>query len=496
MIVALDVDQLRAWHLRLLDHIEEAGHDAFLRHVGRAAGSGRASLVLGLERRLYRAVSQAFVAVADAPASPSRPCDLVIAAGTVGTYEDGPVLDILFDGVVGEAALVDTLLRGQLPTVTARLRGTSRDLARGLPAVEDPSILARALDPVLERTSTLVLQALRHLDAGTASEQGISQPGTAAAGRVSVSRFLLRGVVGKLLWRYGPARGRPDPWCVAYRAVRGAPGAEPWDTGFIELASDRRRFHADPFPFEDQGRRFVFFEDYPYPSRKGIIAVVEIDATGRPTAPRIVLEQPCHLSYPFVFRHDDAIFMMPEMSGAGRIQLFRAETLPDVWQPDRVLVPDIAASDPTMIRFGGLWWIFATVAGARGSSWDQLCLFHAPELFGPWTAHKANPVLIDAGSARPAGAMWIENGRLMRVAQDSRKRYGDGLVICHVDRLDPEGYHQTIERRIEAPRGSDADGVHTLSRSETLEAIDLRHRGVGRGFSLSSLFGSSSRTGA
>ena len=332
-------------------------------------------------------------------------------------------------------------------------------------------MLARALAQVLVRVEDLIVQALRRVHAQQGMVVGpiADNPPTAldVVRTASPPGFLARGATAKLARRLGPARGRPDHWRVATRSG---------DAPFALLPNDGERFYADPFPFEWDGRRLLFFEDYPYRTRKGVIGRVEIDRAGRASSPRTVLEQSVHLSYPFVFSEGGAVFMLPEMGGAGRVQLFRAAPFPDRWVPDQVLLDDVVAADATLIRHEGAWWLFATLSGDGGSSWDKLCLFHAPALAGPWVPHGDNPVLIDAGAARPAGAMWHEHGVLMRVAQDCRRGYGDAVALCRVDRLDPAGFRQTVVARLGAPAGFGADGTHTRNRSAGLEAVDLRFR--------------------
>jgi uncharacterized protein YbjT (DUF2867 family) len=64
-------------------------------------------------------------------------------------------------------------------------------------------------------------------------------------------------------------------------------------------------------------------------------------------------------------------------------------------------------------------------------------------------------------------------GRLRRVAQDCRVRYGGGLTLVDIDRLDPENYAQTVRAVLAAPPGSGADGTHTLNIAGDYEFIDL-----------------------
>ena len=238
------------------------------------------------------------------------------------------------------------------------------------------------------------------------------------------------------------------------------------------MPDDARRYFADPFVFRRDGVAHVFCEEFPYATGKGVISTFTIGRDGAVGKPRVVLERPYHLSYPMVFERDGAVFMIPESSASGAIELYRATRFPDAWELDAVLVEGVSAADATLIERGGHLWLFASIAEVGMSSWDALGLFHAPRLAGPWTAHPANPVLIDAATARPAGMMFARDGALMRPAQDCTGGYGSALTLCRVDRLDPEGYAQTFVARLVAQPSWRAEGVHTLNAAGGLEVVD------------------------
>ena len=469
MIVRLQVGTpARAWQARLADRIREAGHSVVLSQIG-GGGSVAATWILVAERWLYGAASAGFASWRLASDGLDGLVDVTLA---LEGEASGAVLDVLFDGMRGERALVAALLRGRAPLVSVGPPDGSRDVAAGLPAVEDPYVLARSLEQVLVRTEGLALQAVSRFAFGADVGSRPSSPLRRDAG--SPLAFVASTLAAKVLARFGLGRGSSTAWRVVHREI-GVSASE--TTAFTALPVHGSRFYADPFPFEWDGLRCVFFEDYDRRTGKGVIACVTIDVAGAVSDPRTVLELPVHLSYPLVFADGDAVYMLPEMSAARRVQLYRAARFPDRWVPDRILLDGIVANDATVICHHGRWWLFATVSGDGGSSWDQLCLFHAPDLIGPWVAHAGNPVLVDAGAARPGGAMWHEGDVLMRVAQDCRIGYGEALAICRVDRLDESGFAQTLVARREPPCGLNATGMHTLNRSATLEVIDLR---VGR----------------
>ena len=152
------------------------------------------------------------------------------------------------------------------------------------------------------------------------------------------------------------------------------PSGSPWRW----LQDDGRRYFADPFLFRENGTTHVFCEEFPYATAKGVISVFTLDAAGRPSAPRVVLEQPYHLSYPQVFRHDGKIWMMPESSANRTLELYVAESFPDRWKLHSVLLADLSLSDATAFEHDGRWWLTATTNEPDTSTWDCLSLFYEP----------------------------------------------------------------------------------------------------------------------
>jgi hypothetical protein len=270
------------------------------------------------------------------------------------------------------------------------------------------------------------------------------------------------------------ARFRHAHWRVGYRFNDG-PGVAATCTlgnGWSVLPDAGDHFYADPFPFQWQGRDFLFVEDYPHATGKAVISVVSFDADGTPQAPRCVLEEPHHLSYPQVFERDGSIWMLLEASASGKLTLYRSIEFPDRWAAEAVLVEG-EISDATLLDHGGRLWLFATNRDGYGSTSDTLVVFHAPTLAGPWKPHPLNPILIDRRMARPGGAFIRgENNRIFLPVQDGTLGYGGGLGLSELLELDD----QTV--RLSSPRPIIADGdwpypkIHSLNRSGRLEVID------------------------
>ena len=75
--------------------------------------------------------------------------------------------------------------------------------------------------------------------------------------------------------------------------------------------------------------------------------------------------------------------------------------------------------------------------GLPGASMhDELHVYWAEDLLGPWFGHALNPVRIDARNSRPAGAVFEVDGRLMRPVQDCSAVYGGALRFMEIVCLD------------------------------------------------------------
>lgn len=287
-------------------------------------------------------------------------------------------------------------------------------------------------------------------------------------------RFLARQASLWLKRRLAERRYR-EQWQLAVRERRDA--RTPFACASLRfLVPPPDRSYADVMLFERDGRTWLFFEEIPFGSGKGVITVAEL-LPDRFGPARVVLERPYHLSYPFLFADGDTIYMLPETKQNQQIELYRATDFPHAWALDSVLIENVLATDATLLQRDGRWWMFVNIATPGASTNDELHVFHADHFRGPWAAHASNPVVSDVRRARPAGPLFVdEQDRLVRPSQDSSLTYGYAVVLNHVERLTPGDYAETPIGRIEPSWMPGAVGVHTYSRGERHEAIDVRVR--------------------
>jgi hypothetical protein len=255
-----------------------------------------------------------------------------------------------------------------------------------------------------------------------------------------------------------------EQWVLAFRR-RGS------DDRFTIVHPPADRFYADPFLAEQDGRTFVFFEDYSHVERKGTIACAELRASGI-GEPQTVIAGPDHLSYPSLFQWRGDWFMVPETGARRRVELWRARRFPGEWTLESVAMDGVDACDATLWQYDGRWWMFVTLCVAGGPRADEVSLFYADTPAGPWRPHRTNPVVSDAGHARSAGALHRDGEALIRPSQDARGGYGHAITLNRIDRLTPREYRETPVGSIRPTWHPLVRGTHTIARSSMFEVID------------------------
>jgi hypothetical protein len=383
-----------------------------------------------------------------------------------------PVLSLSFGNGPALADLAARIAAGDLPDLGVTLNGEV--IAEARPMIDNRVSVARGLEDVLASAVTLIDATIgRILDGELPSrldppfQQG-RQPG------------FLSSYVGGTLPRLGREFLRRQwfhsaHWRVGYRLINGPGVAETGDlsgASWSVLPDDGSRFYADPFPFEQQDRHFIFVEDFPHATGKGVISVSRLDERGWAGKPVPVLEEAYHLSYPQVFPHAGQLWMMPESSSGKCLVLYRAERFPDEWRPYRVLIEDRAISDATLLERNNRFFLFATDRDCSGSTSDRMVIYSADHFEGPYRPHPANPILIDRSRARPGGAFIASGNRLLLPVQDGTPGYGGGLGLSELKLLDGDRVELSRPDPIRADGFWPYPQIHTLNRTGRLEVID------------------------
>jgi len=200
-------------------------------------------------------------------------------------------------------------------------------------------------------------------------------------------------------------------------------------------------FVADPFMLRGPDGWHMFFEVMNWRSNKGEIGWASSADGVNWTYGQIVLSEPFHLSYPYVFQWGGTYFMVPESYQANSIRLYEAVSFPTQWRFVKSLIEGPYLADTTLFCHRGKWWFFTDTSAEMKN--DTLRLFFADALMGTWREHPQSPVLQgNSRDARPGGRVTLIDGRLFRFGQSSEPFYGTDVRAFEIVELSPTTYRE------------------------------------------------------
>jgi len=244
---------------------------------------------------------------------------------------------------------------------------------------------------------------------------------------------------------------------------------------FTSVKVSGNRNCADPFLFERHGKTYIFFEEYEE-GQRGVICCAEFHENGTLGERRQVLIRNYHLSHPFVFEWRGQVYMLPETQDNRTVEIYGAVEFPYRWEPAGVLLNNVSAVDSTIFQHKDKLWLFAAGLDGEGTESNELSLFWANSLFGPWQPHPKNPVVCDVRRARPAGSLFYDQGSLIRPGQDCTACYGYAISLNRVEELSETDYREVPFATILPDWIDGIQATHTFNRLGGITVLDARAR--------------------
>jgi hypothetical protein len=208
-----------------------------------------------------------------------------------------------------------------------------------------------------------------------------------------------------------------------------------------DVSDVRARYVADPFMLRKASAWHMFFE-VAEENGRGKIGYARSDDGQRWVYGGIVLEEPFHLSYPYVLVLDREVYVVPESGAAGDVRLYRANPFPNRWVLVETLLSGAPYADSSLVHYRDKWWMF-TVSDPGHN--DSLRLYWADRIEGPWTEHPSSPVVVSNSHwARPGGRVFEYAGRLFRYAQDDAPWYGLQVWGLEITELTTRTYAERL----------------------------------------------------
>ncbi len=264
-----------------------------------------------------------------------------------------------------------------------------------------------------------------------------------------------------------------EKWTIAYRRkAEGKTLLDDLSGSFIPLPNTWRYWRADPFVVEKDGHTYLFAELFDRIKARGVLGCCELTDTGAKKW-KVIIEEPFHLSYPFVFRRGEELYMIPEAFHSGKIMLYKASCFPYEWEKVRDLA-DMVAVDSTIVdTAGGSYMITVRIVNVEA----ELVVMRLNEQMEPKDLRVISRK--DDPNIRPAGNVFMWKDRQIRPAQDCTGSYGYGLNFMHISELDESHYAEELIRKVlpeeisiqgrRVPRG-----IHTYNFTGKYEVIDFK----------------------
>ncbi|MBC2714641.1 MAG: hypothetical protein HF978_04960 [Desulfobacteraceae bacterium] len=192
---------------------------------------------------------------------------------------------------------------------------------------------------------------------------------------------------------------------------------------------------ADPFLFKHKNTLYLFHEVVlkSVPEAKIGVSVYDTD-NSKWIFQAIVLDEPFHLSYPYIFTHDSEIYMIPESKQAQSVRLYRATDFPLKWELEKIIIKDKKYVDPTICFWQNRFYLFVTRK-------RRMYLYHSESLTEGWQLHVKSPIKF-WNHGRCAGKIFEHNNILYRFAQEQAKGYGMGVHCYQIRELSQTKYKE------------------------------------------------------
>ena len=176
------------------------------------------------------------------------------------------------------------------------------------------------------------------------------------------------------------------------------------------------------------------------------------------------MEKTWHLSYPYVFKDGEHIYMLPEQSTESLV-LYKSINFPYEWNEEIILLNEQCV-DSSIILYNNKYWIFT-----YNKRLKRHCIYFSDKLLTTeWNLHTHIPSNNELFSlhqgGRGAGNLFTIDNILYRPIQINHTRYGEGIQIYKIVKLTTIEFEEKIELEIHKT------GIHHISFCNDILVFD------------------------
>lgn len=264
-----------------------------------------------------------------------------------------------------------------------------------------------------------------------------------------------------------------NKWNIGYLSMSRSDFIRQKELGNVNwLTEEESDYSADPFVVTIKCKTYIYYEFLNMWDGKGKIYRIEnFDFNTRKPVRRFN-DASFHMSYPYLFKDNDAIYFLPETGEANEVTLYKIDPEDsDNIQSIRTLISGAHYLDSSIVKYNQKYWLFTSKKNEPG----LLFIFYANSLWDEFVPHILNPISTGLKSYRSAGQVFIENSALYRPTQNLENSYGGSIVINEIKTLSETGYESDFFFEI-LPKSPYQSGIHTISFEEGLVVVDGKRK--------------------
>lgn len=210
-------------------------------------------------------------------------------------------------------------------------------------------------------------------------------------------------------------------------------------------------FQADPFLYVRDDELFLFYE-LQHGFNPAQIVMIKTRDLIKWTKPLVVLKEPFHLSFPFIFDDGEETYMIPESEAKNSIRLYKANANLTSFTFVRTLLTQDRCSnmncnyvDSHVYYKDDNYYLFTSYM----KDWKQIQELYITNdlLKGELRRHPSSPICVSHEYGRNGGALIDYNGKMFRVSQDCHKEYGSNVSLLEVCSINERQYKEKLYRR-------------------------------------------------
>ena len=214
---------------------------------------------------------------------------------------------------------------------------------------------------------------------------------------------------------------------------------------WVDTMKYKGSWFADPFILNaDNNTIEVLAEEYVHSTGLGRISLLSINRKSLILNDVIpLLDLDTHLSFPYIIRKGERIFIIPENNQSGGLHIYEYDAKSKSLINKKTLI-NKPLVDSQYIELNGIHYIWG-LPYANDNFENTKCvdIYRSINLWGPYTLFQT--IKSEKKEKRGAGAIFELNGRLIRPTQCCEGGYGKGVIFWEIE-FDESNYF--VEKEI------------------------------------------------